>query len=399
MKRILANARSPSATSILGRLTAAPDCEVIRFEIEGREVFFGYYDKRQLSNDGTRLLAASVDSRAAGMHEPSAPMEVGWFDVQSRHFQRLATTSTYNWQQGCMLRWLPGSKDRYVTFNRRSNGRSISVVVDADTGALVSESSHPVYDIAPSGELMATCDFLRLHHCRLGYGYWQPTDGSKQEAPQNSGSVLVRLFHATRDEEIRQISVGEILYALETDVVLQHVYVNHLSFSPLSRKLIFFFFWRDADSPKMAVMLYDRSTDVLQVLTKNYMSHFCWEDDNSIVAWGADGTGNMAYYRYTMPDMKQTLYWADGAISDGHCSILPDGTMLTDTYPDERGIQYLFRRTVQGTIQPLAQIYSPAKFIFDLRCDLHPRMTPVDNCFSFDSGQGGRRATYLIRPC
>ena len=146
----------------------------------------------------------------------------------------------------------------------------------------------------------------------------------------------------------------------------------------------------------MAVPFYDIDTDTVRVLTRNYTSHFCWEDDDTLVAWGANDAGIMSYYRYSVPDLRQREYWYNEDNTDGHCTIVQDGTMLTDTYPDECGFQRLYTRDTQGQIETLVEIHSPAKFIFDLRCDLHPRGTNEPGTYTFDSAVAGRRATYMI---
>ena len=324
-------------------------------------------------------------------------MEVGWFDITTGIFHRLAETRAYNWQQGCMLRWVPNSGDRFFTFNDYRNNSFVSVVADSHTGELISERPYPTYDAAPSGELIANCDFTRLHLCRLGYGYWQQTKGGSPEHPRDLSTVMVPLHNQSGHVTLPTIDLREIRDALEIEFTFEQVYVNHLSFSPDSQKLVFLFFWRDADRPRMAVLFYDKSKDSVYALTRNYMSHFTWENPNGLIAWGEDDTRAQAYYRYTLDDKRQFVFWAESGLSDGHCSILPDGAMLTDTYPDEKGIQHLFVRDPGGRVRSIAFAYSPASFHNDLRCDLHPRLTGDPQNFTFDAAHGGRRATYLVR--
>ena len=180
VKRVIARVRKPGRMAILNGMKVHPAFELTRFTRPGQEVYFGYYDKRQLSVCGQRLLAGSVASRCAKMYEPADPLEVGYFDVPTRRFYHLNKTAAYNWQQGCMLRWLPGSDDRRMAFNDYRQQRFVCVIIDSDSGEQVDEKPYPAYDIAPSGELTATCDFSRLHRCRRGYGYWQACEDSSQ---------------------------------------------------------------------------------------------------------------------------------------------------------------------------------------------------------------------------
>lgn len=396
VKRVIARIGKPGRMAVLNGLKMHPGFELTKFTRPGQEVYFGYYDKRQLSLSGQRLLAGSVGSRCAQMYEPTDPLELGYFDTSTRNFHCLNKTVAYNWQQGCMLRWLPNCQDRKIAFNDYRSRRFVTVIIDSDSGQQLDEKPYPAYDFSPSGGMIATCDFSRLHHCRRGYGYWQICQDSSQEPPRDGSAVMVRIHDAERDQLVRAIELEEIRAVIGGDVDLKHAYVNHLNFSPSSTKLLFFFFWQEAANSKMAVLFYDIDTDTVRVLTRNYTSHFCWQNDDTLVAWGEDDTGRQSYYRYCVPELHQSDYWYDAGNTDGHCTIVEDATMLTDTYPDECGFQRLYTRDSQGRIETLADIHSPAKFIFDLRCDLHPRGTNQPGTYTFDSAVGGRRATYLI---
>ena len=397
IKRALALVRRPDQVALFSHYRLSPGWSLKRFAVNGHEVFFGYYEKRQLSLDCNRLLAGAVSSRVAGSSEPDDVMRVGWFDVESGQFKDIATTTAFNWQQGCMLRWVPATQDRKVMFNDWRGGAAVSVVVDAETGAQERADLPAAYDCAPCGTLIATCDFGILHRLRLGYGYWQAANLGQGTGHPTRQTSLVQVLEWDGGALRGRVTLGDVEATLGIEVTPSQVYVNHLSFSPESKKLFFLFFWKDAAEPQMAALYLDLDDNELKIITRRYMSHYCWEDDDLLVAWGAGADGTMGYFRYKLQENEQEPYWTGLGLSDGHCTIDANGSMLTDTYPDALGMQELMVRTAQGRVDAIGSFHSPAKFMLDRRCDLHPRLTAREGCFTFDSGCGGRRATYLVQ--
>ncbi|PXW66162.1 hypothetical protein C7964_1129 [Loktanella sp. PT4BL] len=372
-------------------------CSLSEFSIRGRDVFFGYYDKRQLSLDGKRLLACSVTSSLNKQHEPQGVMDVGWFSVDGGGFKTLGATKAFNWQQGCMLRWVPNTEDQSITFNDFLEGRFVSVLKDAGTGQTIRIRPYPSYDCSPDGKMVATCDFSRLHHCRLGYGYWQEGSNSTRAHPESNRDQLLVVYDAKTDAKLHQVTIGDAEKILGSFDDLEHVYINHLHFSSGSKNLVFLLFWRSGTQDKMATLVLDLDTSKLKLVTRMYMSHFCWETDASLVAWAENKIGHQAYFRFDVDSGEQTEYWDEPSLSDGHCSIARNGTMLSDTYPDTAGFQSLFIKRPGASACQLASFKNPARFISDLRCDLHPRLSSLPDSFTFDSAHSGHRRTYLLR--
>lgn len=83
---------------------------------------------------------------------------------------------------------------------------------------------------------------------------------------------------------------------------------------------------------------------------------------------------------------------------DGHPSVFGSGrSILTDTYPDIYGFQRVIvhdREKESGRL--VASLYSPPKFKGDVRCDLHPRLSPDGKWVCVDSARSGLRALYVL---
>lgn len=396
IKRTLARVRDPQYSLIEESIWVNPDFKLTQFTRRNYEVFFGYYDKRQLSIDGEKLLAGCVNSRASKLHEPDVPMEVGFFDTNDGSFIHLSNTRAYSWQQGCMLRWLPQSNDQLLVFNDFQEEGFVTVLLDAKSGETVNKLPYATYDISPCSSYTARCDFSRLHKRRLGYGYWQNYATSSKEASMGFGEEVIGIHDLASNAEYRSIGLGEVLSAIGVSNSAHDAYVNHLTFSPDTTKLFFLFYWKEGSTDRSTSLIYDFRTDKVSVLNRNYMSHFCWEDTETLVAWGEDDRQRPAYYRYDTNTQLQTEYWEHSKNTDGHCTVLDDGTLLTDTYPDVAGFQTLIRKEQGQQVEILSRLYSPAKFSFDVRCDLHPRATTQRDTYTFDSAVSGRRATYLL---
>ena len=71
------------------------------------------------------------------------------------------SSRAWNWQQGCMLQWLPGSKTE-VIWNDRQDGRFVSHVFDVKSRKKRTLPG-PIYAISPDSRWAVSPDFARLN--------------------------------------------------------------------------------------------------------------------------------------------------------------------------------------------------------------------------------------------
>ena len=90
-------------------------------------------------------------------------------DLDSNTKKKVATTNTWNWQQGARLCWMPKSNDKII-FNDYLNGKYISRIINIRTMA-ESKLNYPIYDIDCNGKYAISLNFSRLGVKRPGYGY------------------------------------------------------------------------------------------------------------------------------------------------------------------------------------------------------------------------------------
>src|SRR5262245_750119 len=119
---------------------------------------FGYYDKCPWDLTGRYLLALRAEfcDRSPDADDVAT---LGLIDLDNGdRFQPFAETRAWNWQQGCMLQWLPGSA-REVIFNDRDGDHFVSLVCDAFTGRVARRLPRPVYAINHAANTALTLNF------------------------------------------------------------------------------------------------------------------------------------------------------------------------------------------------------------------------------------------------
>ena len=112
----------------------------------------------------------------------------------------------------------------------------------------------------------------------------------------------------------------------------------------------------------------------------------------------------LAYAWHPEDDTYRYRLYRDGAAGhdtvplsaveqDGHPSYSPDRSwIVSDTYPEICRRQFLLLlRVADVTILELADLYSPARFDGEFRCDLHPRWSALGKRIAVDTTRAGYR--------
>jgi hypothetical protein len=166
------------------RLTKSPPVRAITHGPKYH--WFGYYDKYQFDPTGRFVLAMEVDFEGRSPRADDV-IKVGMIDLMDNdRWIELGETRAWNWQQGCMLQWLPGSMSK-VIWNDRQGDKFVSHVLDVFSGEKKTLTG-PVYSISPDGKTAIFPDFRRLNDLRPGYGYAGIADPFGDDiAPEKSG--------------------------------------------------------------------------------------------------------------------------------------------------------------------------------------------------------------------
>jgi arylsulfatase A-like enzyme len=363
--------------------------------------WFGYYDHLQFDPSGRYVLGMEVDfeHRTPG---PDDVVKVGMVDLHDNdRWIELGESRAWNWQQGCMLQWLPGSKSE-VIWNDRAGDRFVSHILDVRTRHKRTLPA-PIYAISPDGRWAVFPDFRRLHHTRPGYGYAGIADPQRgEQAPEGVGIWRLDL-HTGEIKLLLSFADGSRLPTGGDDSGAAMHWYNHLLFAPDGKRFAFLHRWRgpqQGQSFATRLITADLDGKNLYVLDPHgKTSHFIWRDPEHILAWSWHPSGGDGFYLYT--DRSRTVEPIGRGVmtENGHCTYLAGNRwILNDTYPDRQRDQhpYLFD-TTRGTRQALGHFRSPPEYAGEWRCDTHPRSSPDGRSVVIDSPHGGQgRQLYLI---
>lgn len=359
--------------------------------------FFGYHDKTPFSLGGSKILAMSITASDTKPESECTPMKIGYFRKANdgefeNTFIPFAETTTWCFQQGCMLQWHPLEPDRHVFFNALVDGGYGSKVVDVETGEELRTYPNPIYSLDPTGKLAATLNFSRLGRLRPGYGYpLLPDKTQKLNAPEDEGLFI---FDLGTGKKKLLVSLADL--AREAgDKDSQH-YINHATFSPNGKRIVFFHLWahEGAHGRELRVCAVDVETGRWhEIESERTVSHYCWRDAHTLLATTREKSGKWHYTLYNL--VANTRNDLDLPFdSDGHPMFHPldKNIIVTDTYPDLRRDQHIFIVNLDKRERhQVATFYSPFKYRGQVRCDLHPRWDLKRNLISIDCIQNNKR--------
>ncbi len=366
--------------------------------------WFGYYDKLQFDPTGRYALGNQVDfeHRYPG---PNDAIKVGMVDLNDGdRWIELGESRAWNWQQGCMLQWLPGSKTE-VIWNDRQGSHFVSYILDVKTRKKRTLPG-PIYAVSPDARWAVAPDFSRLNIMRPGYGYCGVPDPYEAAlAPKNTGIWRMDLDTGKRRLIIPFAEMPKLPYPEGEFGGAKHWY-NHLLVSPGGKRFVFLHRWRLPSETRHTPRLLTADAQGHHLFALNPVrmtSHFSWRDATHLIAYAYRRTNGNRFYLFEDLTGKVEVLGRDVMTSDGHCSYLPGGRwILNDTYPDKQRNQtpYLFD-TRSGKRFPLGHFYLAPEYSTDKpfvswRCDLHPRSSPDGRKVIIDSPHEGGRQMYLI---
>jgi len=364
--------------------------------------WFGYYDKLEFDPTGRYVLGMEVDFEHRSPR-PDDVIRVGMVDLEDGdRWIDLGQSRAWNWQQGCMLQWLPGSRSE-VIWNDREGDHFVSVILDVKSGKKRTLPA-PIYAVSPNGRWAVAPDFRRLNDTRPGYGYTGLPDPNRDIlAPEDAGiwkldlrtgkqSLLLSFADAVRVPNTKGEWTGPTKH-----------WFNHLLVSPDGRRFIFLHRWRGPkEGRNFGTRLFTANPEgkelyVLDPYGKT--SHFIWRDPRHILAWAWHPSHGEKFYLYEDRTENVQVVGPDVMTVNGHCTYLPGNRwILNDTYPDAQRKQHPYLYHVRsGRRYPLGHFHSPPQYAGEWRCDNHPRFSPDGKKVVIDSPHGGEgRQLYLI---
>jgi len=371
-----------------------------RFITSGpRHHWFGYYDKYQFDPSGRYVLSMEV----AFEHRSPKPDDIiyiGMIDLQDGdRWIRLGQTTAWNWQQGCMLQWLPGTKSKII-WNIREDNNYSCVIMDVKTQE-IRKIPHPVYSLSPAGKTAVTPDFRRIADVRPGYGYNGFQDPyANQMAPKETGIFNINL---ETGESKLIISLDKIAKRGEIpndQPGIKH-YFNHLLFNPDGSRFIALHRWRYPNGKRLTRLITANpdGSDIRIVIPNGYASHFIWRDPGHILSQAKDWCGIKSWGNFLFEDREAGKVENIGfGVLDpsGHLSYLPGKEwILNDTYPkgaERFQTPHLYHIATNRRIN-LGHFHLPKIYSGEWRVDTHPRISRDGKfvCIDAVDGNNGRQ--------
>ncbi len=363
--------------------------------------WFGYYDKLQFDPASRYALGMEVGFEHRSPR-PDDVIAIGMVDTEGGdRWIELGTTRAWNWQQGAMLQWLPGS-DREVIWNDRAGDRFVSHILDIKSRKKRTLAA-PIYALAPDARWAVTTDFRRLNHVRPGYGYGGLADPNRDvAAPEDSGIWRVDLATG-KTELIISVAQAVRIPSGAQDWGRATHWFNHLLVAPDGKRFIFLHRWRgprhgSGFGTRMFTAGADGS-DLYVLDPYGRTSHFIWRDPGTVLAWAWHPSHGDRFYLFHDKTERVEVVGPGVMTENGHCSYLPGNRwILNDTYPDRERHQHLYLYEVAtGRRLELGSFSSPPEYTGEWRCDLHPRSSPDGKKITIDSPhRGNGRQIYLI---
>lgn len=368
------------------------------FKIKGLHCFFGYYDITPFNHDDTLLLAMTVDAPLAstdGKHKA----KTGYFDLKGKKFNFLGETDTWCWQQGCRLQWYPqNAATSLIFYNRSSNNIYGGVIQDVFTKKIIKEIPIPLYEISKNGTKGLSLDFLKLQECRPGYGYVNVFGKRAHEDVEKEEGIWLYDFETGSIKMI--LAMGEVVQIEKKDSMENAVhYFNHLSFNPSGNRFMVFHLWLKDNKRYSRLIISDISGEKMKILNNSgIVSHYTWKNNDELLVY-CKFNKSLAYILYDIGKNTARIVGKNKLTIDGHPSYTKNGKyIVTDTYPDNRGIQKLIAFDVENeAIKVISTHFKPDYFTGEVRCDLHPRLSRDNNFICVDDVFGSKRVMKIIK--
>jgi hypothetical protein len=366
--------------------------------------WFGYYDKLQFDPTSRFVLGMQVQFEHRTPTSEDV-ITIGMVDLQDNdRWIPLGNSRAWNWQQGCMLQWLPGSANKII-WNDRDSDRFVSRIMNVETRQ-TDTVDYPIYSLQPNGKQAVTPDFRRIADVRPGYGYAGLADPfSDQLVSDRTGIFRVDLESGRADLILTLANIARLGSIPNDELGIKH-YFNHLLFNPDGSRFIALHRWQYRNGSRLTRLITAAAdgSDVRLVIPNGYASHFIWRDPRHVLSQSKNWLGYQDWGNFLFEDKDGggKIEAVGRGVLDGagHLSYLPGNKwILNDTYP--RGAERLqtphLYHIATGKRVDLGDFHLPAVYKGEWRVDTHPRYCPNSRYVCIDAPVAGQgRQLHLI---
>ena len=372
---------------------------------DGKEYFFGYYDKSPWDATQRYMLCMRAENTWSDV-SPKAAADIILIDTQKGEneegrVRKLAETRAWNVQMGCMLQWLGPDYQDKILYNDFRDGRFCSVILSIESGE-EKIIEMPVYSVTADGKMALTLDFTRLYSLRPGYGYYNLPENTKDVAlPEEDCIWKINLESGEIQPLLKYTDFAAFQPRREMQEEGSVHKVNHIMLSPNGKRFMVLYRWFNGQRKYTRLITCNVDGSDMYVLSDDDMvSHCFWKNDEEIIAFENKHDGGTGYYLMRDQSVEYMHLWEQFS-NDGHPSYSPDRTLVvTDSYPNRARVADI--KILKDTdpeakeVRVIARVFAPFKYDNDTRCDLHPRWSRDGKKICFDSVFEGHRGLYNV---
>ncbi len=405
--------------------------------------WFGYYNYDVLNLTHDKMLCNRVTFDARSITKEDT-VQLGYYDLTDGSWKEIDTSDSFNWQQGAMLQWLPGDgNENKVIYNLSVDNSFKSVVCDIESGEK-KYIDFPVYCVTPDGRFSISLNYERSYFCRA-YHYQSVVNPAYDvRVAEDDGVFKVDLENNTVE---RIIDIKDVIEAdFQADFDSAKHWLEHIMINSSGTRLAFLhrFSYGNAYTTRLFVADADgKNLQIIKGWKNNDWSHFGWCGDDEFVIYSIKKNAFQTGYAKQVqkagkkfspmaivdkivhlpvlrgikdrlkPSQKMYEHFRlDNGVFvndknydnkkyfsiDGHPSFTPDGKyMITDSYPDESGYQYLyiFNTETRKCIK-VGEFRAPLKGN-PASCDLHPKLSRDAQYVAVDTAHTGRHKLTLFK--
>lgn len=358
------------------------------------EYFFGYYDKSPWDASGRYVLCLKAKDTWTSV-APKELADILLIDTkQNNTVKKVATTHSWNVQQGCMAQWLGPQYDNEIIYNDFREGKFVSVILNVFTG-IERVLPMPVYSVADDGSFALTLDFTRLHRLRPGYGYSNIEEKTKNEKIPETACIWKLDIASNIATPVLKYS-DFVAFETRKEMLGAEHKVNHIMISPNGKRFMVLHRWFNGHRKYSRLVTANiDGTEMYNLSDDDMVSHCYWKDDKTIIAFENKKNTGAGYYLMNDRSENYRQLWPY-INSDGHPSYSPDRRLVvTDTYPNRKRMAIVKVMNEDFNII-IAKVFAPFKYDNDTRCDLHPRWSRDGKKICFDSVFEGHRGLYMV---
>jgi hypothetical protein len=354
--------------------------------------FFGYYNIRPDNRNGELLyLRVSKEVTRGSLYEPASIMRRS----EDGSCRQIGLTASWNWQQGCMLQWVPGKWNKII-FNdyHIENDNYITKVID-ENGEILKTYQRPVNNLCANGMFALSLDYDLLAEMRPDYGYFNRREVFYGEDKE------VGIWHINLNNG--QIKLIVSLYLLKKLAIVPSMLearhkVNHIDINPSGTHFIFLHRWKGPNGRFTRLILSSADGSEIKILNGDIMtSHCCWLNDFEILAY-CNFKGKVGYFKFDCRTEGVDCLSDYLPAVDGHPSVSPNGKwVVLDTYPNKARFSSLFLYNIESKkLNKLGEFHQPLKYTKEMRVDLHPKWSVSGEAIYFESAHRECRKLYRL---